>query len=121
LIEVRIGVREVLLNNATGLFADCQELAQASHRGTLRHFHVHLPQIVDNLSHQMTLAAQHLHPPELVRSRNHQPGLVWEEGRVTTALCHTPRDGEAVAWQDFTLEVIDMGGVRADRRIVTRV
>lgn len=41
-------------------------------------------------------------------------------GLVTTVLGHIPREGEAITWQGYVFEVVDMDGVRIDKLIVSR-
>lgn len=41
-------------------------------------------------------------------------------GLVTTLLGHIPREGEKTAWEGYTIEVVDMDGVRVDKLLVSR-
>ncbi|MFZ2874067.1 MAG: hemolysin family protein [Phycisphaerales bacterium] len=41
-------------------------------------------------------------------------------GLVTTLLGRIPREGEKTAWEGYTIEVVDMDGVRVDKLLVSR-
>lgn len=51
---------------------------------------------------------------------NELPDVSTVAGLVTTLLGHIPREGETMMWQGFTIEVMDMDGVRVDKLLVSR-
>lgn len=51
---------------------------------------------------------------------NELPDVSTVAGLVTTLFGHIPREGEAMTWQGYTIEVIDMDGVRVDKLLVSR-
>jgi putative hemolysin len=48
------------------------------------------------------------------------PDVSTVAGLVTAVLGHIPREGETMSWQGYSIEVIDMDGVRVDKLLVTR-
>lgn len=48
------------------------------------------------------------------------PNVSTVAGMVTTLLGRIPHEGETLAWQGFTVEVLDMDGMRIDKLLLTR-